>query len=73
MLARKCDKCGNYYDVYFMRIKRGAGTYETVNGVRLFERSFNDGVSNCLAFDLCPECMHKALEFLGVKEVGDNE
>ena len=74
MLARKCDRCGEYYDVYYMRISTKRGTYGTVNGVRFFQRSDNDGVvCNCPAFDLCPDCMHKALEFLGVKEVDNNE
>lgn len=57
--ARKCDKCGKYYDENKKyRYDFGMGT---VIGLR-FE-TIND--NNSSRIDLCDECLGKIKEFLG--------
>lgn len=65
--ARKCDRCGNFYDPYTKRSDSGP-----VNSLQLLETSM-DGIirQTRKTFDLCPECMNKIINFLENKEEDD--
>ena len=63
--ARKCDRCGNLYEIYDgIRFERGGYSY---NWMRILT---NHG-SAMRDFDLCPECMTKLIEFLRNEEAKD--
>lgn len=59
MLAKKCDRCGCCFDL------------EPCNSVKydameLCSFSYEDGVSECEHFDLCPDCINSLNWWLGV-------
>ena len=57
-LAKKCDRCGEMYEVKPMSIKN-----QSVNGIMLIERSRdNNGYTNRGYIDLCPNCL-KSFDF----------
>lgn len=60
-LARKCDRCGRFYDYY--PSSNPAGIW---NGVQLIRKSVNDSsiISQDDA-DLCCYCMNDLRKFLG--------
>lgn len=65
--ARKCDRCGKYYDENKKyRYDLGTGTviglrFETLNGY------------NSSRIDLCDECLGKIKEFLGTDILKERE
>jgi hypothetical protein len=60
--AKKCDRCGNFYEPYKgVRMKKN-GTIYSVN--RLHLASF----CNDVTFDLCPSCVKASFIFLGLDE-----
>lgn len=66
-IARKCDRCGKYYDENKKyRYDLGMGTvmglrFETLNGV------------DSSRIDLCDECLGKIKEFLGTDILKERE
>ena len=59
MDAKCCDRCGEFYKTYYMRLtKSGTG----FNAIRLINES------NSQTFDLCPNCMSDLQKWL--KEPG---
>ena len=63
MLAKKCDRCGKYYELY----KDNYGH----NGVALTSHDRFECLNpNYDKYDLCPECMEKVIEFLKGEENG---
>lgn len=64
MNAKKCDRCGKLYEKYTGSVELGLS-----NMVRLM----SDGECVCsptIDFDLCPECMAKAVSFLNEYSYG---
>ena len=64
MRARKCDRCGRFYDHY-----QGEGKFiktGQANAVQLIDKYMdNTGSPKCL-YDLCPDCMKKLEKFLKI-------
>lgn len=58
-LAKKCDRCGTYFDVYKMHIKRQGRQITTEGLIKIKGVSLKD-----IEMDLCEECMEKLLAFL---------
>lgn len=58
--ARKCDRCGNYYDISeFYPYLRDGKTYKLA---QLYICSYNKLAD--ITYDLCPACMEKLMVFL---------
>lgn len=58
MNARKCDRCGKYYDEYNQNSKS--------NGICFCRNFFTNNltVAHDLCIDLCPDCMNDVKAFL---------
>lgn len=57
--AKKCDRCGKYYDDYAFAV----GEYNyVVKGRRRFLK--DEGDAQGAIRDLCPECMQEFCDFL---------
>lgn len=62
MVAKKCDRCGTYYDEYHKLINSNK-----VNSIRLINRGV--GVDSTFKiYDLCPKCMDKFLAWFDMEE-----
>lgn len=59
MRARKCDRCGKYYEHYEGQTQFRSG--EKANALLLIDRDLDEKSWSRRAYDLCPECM-KMLE-----------
>lgn len=61
MDAKKCDRCGKYYDLYNTNNHKA-------NGIKL--ASYNEsGLYELIkSIDLCPECMEDAKKFTEGKQ-----
>ncbi len=60
--AKKCDRCGKYYDDYdgvAFSEAITANRYDRMNLVRA-----DDYYSKCKRFDLCPDCMSALISFI---------
>lgn len=58
--ARKCDRCGNYYDLNdFHPYLKDGKTYKLA---QIY--IFTNNRLNAVIYDLCPECMEKLMAFL---------
>lgn len=70
MLARKCDRCGGFYETY------GGGSILNndmqVNAIRFINVDKKGRISNMKAFDLCPKCMELTQRFINneIEELG---
>ena len=72
MNAKKCDRCGKYYDIYMYKIPQKDNDRHG-NKVTIFNNTvFND--HQVESFDLCNPCMTKLEKFLGMnKETDKND
>ena len=70
MDAKKCDRCGKYYDHYDFPIhtKDDHGNCITVWNIML-----NGYEHVAKKFDLCKHCMLKLEEFLGMNKEKEND
>lgn len=62
MNAKKCDRCGKYYDHY-----NGNLIFPTngrANGFALYNEDSNRIVGTQRFYDLCQECMKKLIDFI---------
>ena len=57
--ARKCDRCGLYYDEY--NVKYNA---EKINGINLLNIDSNDKYFSHGPHDLCPACSNDLMKWL---------
>lgn len=72
MLARKCDRCGMFYGIEETAEIRRKKVRENVLRIHGVDKRTNGRIEE--AFDLCPNCVNKLLEWLSVfKEGGQNE
>ena len=63
MRARKCDRCGCYYDTYQGIMKFGkTGT----NALCLIDRFEDNNNMSRKSYDLCTRCMQELEEFLKI-------
>lgn len=69
MNARKCDRCGMFYEEYNMINNKKA-----INGVMLLNIDSNDRYFSHGPNDLCPSCSKKFLDwFNGNSEIEEQE
>ncbi len=68
VLARKCDRCGRFYEYY----ERGNG-HSKPNAIRLVFCNLREEVVNLKKMDLCKDCMEGLESFLSVREGGHND
>lgn len=59
MRAKKCDRCGKYYEHYEGQTQFRAS--ERANALLLIDRDLDEKYWSRKIYDLCPECM-KMLE-----------
>lgn len=52
-LARKCDRCGKFYDNYNMG---DTISLRKTNGIMFINVQYNNKYYSCKKFDLCPVC-----------------
>lgn len=63
-LAKKCDRCGKFYEHYTAVNQTGA--YNAVGKIR---RLLNGAIGSCdTAIDLCPDCMAAFEKFIKDEE-----
>lgn len=69
-LARKCDRCGDYYTPDSRIIEKAGGR---VNAIRLMDLKYADGMldQQRKQFDLCPRCVRELELWLYIKEDQD--
>lgn len=60
-LARKCDRCGAFYDRYN---ENKSHNIEDANSIAFVFRYGNDTYNICKHFDLCPKCKDKLVEWI---------
>lgn len=58
-LAKKCDRCGKFYEHY--PIGNPPGVYNTINKIR---RSLEGTIDFYNTIDLCPDCMASFERFM---------
>lgn len=62
MLARKCDRCGNLYEMYIGDIVFGKSV--SSNGIIFAEKTSDNSFSKRENIDLCQECMQELADWL---------
>ena len=63
-LAKKCDRCGIYYDQRNISFKN-----QFINGIMLIDRKVNNEAQfGRLNIDLCPECLNSLVDWLAYDE-----
>lgn len=69
-MARKCDRCGDYYTP---QARHNPSMGGTVNAIRLMDLKYADGVidQQRKQFDLCPRCVRELELWLYIKEDQD--
>ena len=69
MLARKCDRCGDFYEPYNGEELFKDG--EMANNVQ-FRNFYNDRYYYMKKYDLCPKCMELMQRFINneIEELG---
>ena len=72
MLAKKCDRCGKFYELYTEKSKCRA---KDVNGIAFVHICTNGDYSGTKSdgYDLCPECLNAVIDFVngGTKNAED--
>ena len=70
MLARKCDRCGGFYEIYGDKIINN--NYIKANAIMFIDVDKIGGITNRKAFDLCPKCMELMQRFIKnqIEELG---
>ena len=62
MLARKCDRCGSFYNHYEKIIDK---RIHCANSIRFIFSKVDDSAFNSQKrFDLCPSCMKQLIKFI---------
>ncbi len=67
MRAKKCDRCGKFYDFYAG--SREFKNTERANAMILIDRDLEDKYWSRKSLDLCQNCMGKLEVFIKNKEV----
>lgn len=77
MEARRCDRCGKYYDIYndgTDRSKKMRLTNESnikqPNGIMTYMRGVGAAVGS---YDLCPDCMSELADWLHIEPEEEGE
>lgn len=69
MLVRKCDRCGDFYEMYGGSILNND---MQANGIRFINVDKKGRIVHRKAFDLCPKCMELMQRFIKneIEELG---
>ena len=69
-LARKCDRCGDYYTPESRIMKEAGGR---VNAIRLMDIRYTEGMidQQRKMYDLCPRCLYELERWLHEREDQD--
>lgn len=59
MTAKKCDRCGKFYEEYNV-----ANDEKNVNTIRTYNCEIDKGVYSHGPYDLCPECSKQLVDWL---------
>ena len=63
-LAKKCDRCGIYYEQQNISFKR-----QSINGIMLVDRKANnESQFGRVNMDLCPKCLNSLVDWLAYDE-----
>lgn len=62
--ARKCDRCGKYYD---------ENSRYNLHGEKLIGIRFVSVTYKTERFDLCDDCLHELRLFIGIKSIEEKE
>lgn len=62
MRAKKCDRCGKFYEHYGGQTKFRLG--EKANALHLIDRDLDEKYWSRKIYDLCPECMGEFEKFI---------
>lgn len=66
MLARKCDRCGSFYNHYEKTIDK---RIHCANGIQfIFAKNDNSNFNSLKCFDLCPTCMKQLIKFIFMED-----
>lgn len=60
-VARKCDRCGAFYDRYN---ENNNDSIENSNAMAFIIHYKNDTYNTCKHFDLCPDCKDKLVNWI---------
>ncbi len=69
MNARKCDRCGQFYDLYDGRKVFSGRGY--ANGLMLINEASNGDYDRQKLYDLCPGCMEELMAFIKNRDKSD--
>lgn len=58
-LARKCDRCGNFYNPNISRTNKGE-----FNALKLINRYLTDDFYSIRIYDLCSDCLDSFIKWL---------
>lgn len=68
MNAKKCDRCGKFYDEYNTK------SFNCDPNIVTLHQKLNDGICYLVKdYDLCPECMAELQEWLNEMKQPDNK
>ena len=69
MNAKKCDRCGKFYDFYNIECSGNKKKFsKRFNSIDVVRRNMEGGtVANYIKFDLCPDCMADFENFMSSK------
>lgn len=63
-LAKKCDRCGKFYDYYPI------GDKVQYNALRMIQKKITGETKNShAAYDLCSDCMYAFAKFITEKKI----
>lgn len=74
MLARKCDRCSEFYDHYDRTIDNRTKGY--TNGIYFINVPINESSTSFVyrkRFDLCPKCMKQLIIFMFGEEPDEED
>jgi len=71
MNAKKCDRCGKFYDTYSYPVTQ-KGPYRHGNGLELENEVWGNN-HYIERFDLCKDCMDELEDFLGFNKEKEND
>ena len=60
-IARKCDRCGAFYDKYNEEYRHGI---DNTNAMAFIFNRSADSYNICERFDLCPDCKDKLVNWI---------
>ena len=67
-IAKKCDRCGSFYDRYEKQTKvMDSSTTYTINGASFVYFNTENIATSRVKFDLCPTCLDELIDFMNIE------